>query len=791
MVRIIMLVIFTISMLGAQNIVINEIFYNPDGADGGYEWLELYNPSSNSINLNDWQILRAGKEFEVIYTFSDLIIPAQAHLLIGEEMVQNCDIYTSLSFQNGGNATDGIRISSADGSYYDTVLYDQPNTNNLPDDIYDPATHFAINVNSGNSLARFSDGIDSNNSQNDWFESYFPTPGTTNFYPIDLEIVSQDIYKIGDIHWLSTQISNLSTKHVDNLEAEFQIAINSNQLVACELPEIPAETTIQFNYKLGLFEDGYYLTRATVKLNNDNNLVNNIHESAFLVGKSPIVINEVLYKNSGVTSEWVEIFNRGSCVYNVDNFVLKDESGGEVSLSCTIYPQEYLIVANDANQVINSFPSLSPEKVFQPENWTALNNLGDKLILSDQFHTVFDSLEYQDHACPTDVSIERVNPFSDENITWQHSVAELGATPTLANSLLPSNKDLALKVLEYKIEQNRLSHRLLIYNQGIEPINSADFLCKYNDEVILEEQIELMDSLIVEFETTLPANGYYEISYELYAEEDNVQTNNFAYKFYNNNSLPFVINEIMYSPENDEPEWIELKINQYQENLSTIYLIINEDTLYVPNKNCEYLLITANVEDSLFLKENYNLDEIPIFCNLTSLSNSGEYLELGDVSGNLIEAFSFDPNWNNEVKGVSLERVNPHLMTNSSNWDMCVDRCTPGRKNSIWIESIPVDSKISISPNPFSPYLGQHTIINFQLSDIISKCTMRVYDLKGRLRRKIIDQEFYSSENSIIFDGRDSVGKILPIGIYVVLLEAVTNEDDRVIRLQETVVIAK
>ena len=783
--------IFSISYLFADNVVINEILYNPDGPDSGYEWIELYNPTSNNINLENWQLLNAGDEFELLYIFPPISISANGYLLIGGAMVPNCDLYTTLSFQNGGDATDGIRIVSFDGNYKDTILYDEPNLNNLPDDIYEIATQFAPVASSNNSLSRFEDGIDSDNCQNDWFESFYPTPGEANFYPIDLAIVDQYTTEIEGIYTLSTFIHNLSTMGVYNGEAELETSLNCNQLAICELPEIPANAIIQFDYELGSSADGYFLTGARVNYLNDNNLANNEISSSFLVGMSPIVINEILYKDSEQTCEWVELFNRSECEYIVDNFVIKDASGAEISLYSTIYPHDYLVISNNAKQILDYFPMINPEKVLQADSWAILNNSGDQLILSDQYYTVFDSTTYIDDSCPVDISIERVNPYFDENISWLHSLSEFGATPTLINSVHPLGKDIAIEILNYEIFDNELHHQILLSNLGINQINEVNFLCKYDENEIVSELIEITDILVLEFETSLPEDGYHQVSYEIISNEDENPNNNFLYRFYNQNYLPFVINEIMYSPVTDEPEWIELKINKYMENLDFFYLVVGSDTLLLPNNNCEYLLLTASAEDSLFLAENYNLENVPIFCNLAALTNSGEYLELGDFSGNVIESFIYDPNWNDEMKGISIERINPQISANLYNWDRSVNNCTPGRVNSIFTSTNPYISEISISPNPFSPYKNEHTIISFKLPDIISKCTLRIYDLKGRLIRKIINQEFYGSDNCIIFDGKNEQQQNLSIGIYVVLLEAVTKNSGKVIRLQDTIVIAK
>ena len=166
--------------LHAQEIKINEILYDPTGGDTGREWIELYNESTEPIQLEGWQIQKAGTSFDECLTFPEYIIYPGEYLLIGESQIPNADLIGVLAFQNGGTATDGVRIISAEGDTIDTILYDFPNSNNLPGDANHPGIFFAPDVSSGYSLMRFPDGFDTDNCENDFFDCENPTPGYSN-----------------------------------------------------------------------------------------------------------------------------------------------------------------------------------------------------------------------------------------------------------------------------------------------------------------------------------------------------------------------------------------------------------------------------------------------------------------------------------------------------------------------------------------------------------------------------------------------------------------------------------
>ncbi|MCD4796172.1 MAG: lamin tail domain-containing protein, partial [Candidatus Cloacimonetes bacterium] len=285
---------FILTFLTAQNVVINEVLYDPDGTDTGYEWIELFNAGDQPVNLENWKIQKAGSEFIDQFTFPSIIIEPDSFLLIGEEFVPNADITTSLEFQNGGPETDGIRIVSFSGQYTDTVLYDSPNTNNLPDDDGSPGIYFAPDVSGGNSLARKHDGEDTNNCELDFFECEEPTPREPNFYPIDMAIYELEIAEIEGVYWLETQVFNLSTEIVDNSTSNLEISINDTLLGVYDLPEILPESYIDFSCELGSFIEGTHIISVTANYFYDNNLENNFLASSILIGDSPLILNEIM-----------------------------------------------------------------------------------------------------------------------------------------------------------------------------------------------------------------------------------------------------------------------------------------------------------------------------------------------------------------------------------------------------------------------------------------------------------------------------------------------------------------
>ncbi|RME23865.1 MAG: lamin tail domain-containing protein [Deltaproteobacteria bacterium] len=160
----------------AQDVLINEFLYDPDGSDSGNEWIELCNRGSWPVDLTGWGFEVAGTSFTNIFVFPAQTIEPGEYLLVGA----GSDLVLDGTLQNGGSATDGLRLVDDGGVVVDTVLYDEPNTAGLLDDAGSVGTEFAPAAGSGESLARIPDCQDSGDVSLDFSVDSSPTPGAAN-----------------------------------------------------------------------------------------------------------------------------------------------------------------------------------------------------------------------------------------------------------------------------------------------------------------------------------------------------------------------------------------------------------------------------------------------------------------------------------------------------------------------------------------------------------------------------------------------------------------------------------
>ncbi|MBN2100765.1 lamin tail domain-containing protein [Candidatus Dojkabacteria bacterium] len=306
------------SYANSESILINEVFYDPIGSDSGKEWLELKNISNNTIDLNGWSIEKAGSSFSEIAILPSYQIEPGEIALIGEPYVEYADIaVASLSFQNGGAETDGIRILDQDGIVVDTLLYDEPNTNNLPSDLGEPVPGFAKDVNSGSSLSRIN-SIDSDICSDDFIETESPTPGEENLIPPTVQFEPPEEVYIGK----EIVISGSESYDPDGSIKKWNWTI----LDPTEVQSYYSEPEILFSPTI----DGEYIITLTITDNDD--LSSSIEKSIAAVEdpENPITtaISDVKTLEVGIKISVMGTVTVPTGVVSDTDFYIQDQTGG-------------------------------------------------------------------------------------------------------------------------------------------------------------------------------------------------------------------------------------------------------------------------------------------------------------------------------------------------------------------------------------------------------------------------------------------------------------------------------
>ena len=194
--KIFTLVLFLVAAVirsNGQGLVINEIDYDQPSADSA-EFIELYNSSSNAINLSNYSVIlfngsaTSNTRYDSIALPNRMLAPAGYFVICAGNAgkVANCDTArTGFTIQNGSPDAvvirDNTTLNIVDAvSYEGTCIPPYSEGNGVP--LAESDTLNSGGPGSPNNflgISRYPDGMDTNDDSTD-FHRYCSTPGTAN-----------------------------------------------------------------------------------------------------------------------------------------------------------------------------------------------------------------------------------------------------------------------------------------------------------------------------------------------------------------------------------------------------------------------------------------------------------------------------------------------------------------------------------------------------------------------------------------------------------------------------------
>jgi len=176
-----------------------------------------------------------------------------------------------------------------------------------------------------------------------------------------------------------------------------------------------------------------------------------------------ILVNEVLFNPRTGGAEFVEIVNVSNKVIGLQDWSLQNKSGTTRIISTkpvVIFPDEYMVLTDNAQNIAQEYPFGKPENYFQMESIPAFNNTSGSVVILDALSQEMDRLDYLESyhfallKSFKGVSLERISftrPTNEER-NWTSAAEKVGfATPGYQNSQY--NKDgIARTRFEFKNE---------------------------------------------------------------------------------------------------------------------------------------------------------------------------------------------------------------------------------------------------------------------------------------------------------------------------------------------------
>ena len=169
----------------AVDVVINEALPAVGGDDAGFEWVELRNNDSVTVDLSGWMIEGGTSSF----SNAGMLPPGTTlgpgrYLVVAQQggVIDGAVVADGFSLGNASSNADGVRVSDCLGGPIDTVIYGGENTDGWLDDMGSVASP-APKPSDDRSIARIPDGADSDDSSRDFVLLEGVTPGVANDTP--------------------------------------------------------------------------------------------------------------------------------------------------------------------------------------------------------------------------------------------------------------------------------------------------------------------------------------------------------------------------------------------------------------------------------------------------------------------------------------------------------------------------------------------------------------------------------------------------------------------------------
>ncbi len=523
-----------------------------------------------------------------------------------------------------------------------------------------------------------------------------------------------------------------------------------------------------------------------------------------------VIINEFLYDPVGTDTgfEWIELYNNGNLDINLEGAGI--QVAGSSFTTVFTFPHYILrahrfVLIGEAN--ITQAVFITP--LVMQNGGDATDGVG--FISADGSYTdtvLYDSPNtnglLNDYDVPgvsfvPDVSagysLARIVDGLDTHNCEADFIGELNPTPGLPNNV----------PVDYALGETEVSYIDQIYtlNTDIWNYSLAD-----NDTITINMQVSLNNQLLQSFDIQPFASGtslHFStplnvsnlsvgiLSVELVLYNDvNPANNLWTTQLGDSLFFDLSINEIMYNPETDSQEWIELYIPPWVCDLREVTITdAAENSVQITlNSLCvEYLVLCRDASLLLTKYPNCPAYNVLQVSSLPALNNDGDIIIIKDNYGITIDSMSYVGVSNK--KDISLER---QLNADSTvTWHYCLDeaKATPGQHNSIVPPLPPIESgHVKLNSSTFNPLIGESMHLQYNFRDTSNTINCSVYDLKGNKRFTIASDKSIGSSGELIWNGRDNQGKALPRGLYILLVEAKDSTNRYFLRKQLTVVLA-
>jgi len=502
--------------------------------------------------------------------------------------------------------------------------------------------------------------------------------------------------------------------------------------------------------------------------------------------------------------EYLEIYNRSPNRYNLEGWKLVADDQQAIFPPIEIDPGEYMILCSYSDTSL-----FSPfGKTLGLKPFPALINDGRILTLMDSPGNLIAGVEYSSawygNALKAEGgwSLEMIDtgfPFCFEG-NWEASTSRKGGTPGNVNSSSRSNPDNLFSgaINLFLIDSLTIT---VVFNEPV-------FSLSGNIPEITPGGIRIIsaspcDPLCRRFNLILDKAIKRGEVYTLNIPES---VTDFAGNRASGDGLRFgipepverrdiVFNELLFNPLPEDPDYIELfNLSEKVIDASELFLASVDDETgktsiakqVTAEQRCilpgAFFVVTNDPEKVTSGYPASVRENIFKSASLPSMPDDRGHLLLLNRQMDLIDIVIYNEKMHYsllaEDEGISLEKIRPDLSSDESmNWHSASESSgwgTPGAENSVSGGELSVTDEVVFSSAKISPDndgFEDVLVIDINGNGLGNTVSVTVFDETGSLVRKVAENYFAGSSASLVWDGTEDDGSLVPSGIYIVLIE--------------------
>ncbi len=561
-----------------NDIVINEIMYAPTSPQP--EWIEIYNRSSKSIDLKNYQIADAADTIRVIKQ-TTMLNPNEFFVIAKDTAIFNYyNINSDLvitSFPTLNNTYDKLILLDSLDRVIDSLIYNSLwgglNNKSLERISADNPSTDSTNWNTSQSIFNATPGTYNSVTQKEFdlladnilFTPVFPLVGDNVNISAFIKNIGKNSAQFSINLYEDTNLDSIPDLFIETI-SNLNLAVNDSSFY-------------QFNYTVQNIQckQGFFVrVLFTQDLDSTNNYFYKTIEPGF--PNQTVVVNEIMFSPLGGEPEWIEVFNNSDVEINLIDWTVWDVITTPVKAvikNDLIIPANGYIVLTKDSSIINYHRLISSQIL--EINLPSFNNDGDGVVLNDNRGITIDSVFYSYQWGGTNgFSLERVSSTNSSNnqFNWASSKDIEQSTPGRINSITPKEFDLSVADISFSprfpTNGDNVSITAKIKNNGNQTAQNfiTEFYLDTDSNNVVDALLSSVTSSSLVSGDSISITSSLQIQSILkkvltairviYSQDEDTLNNYFEKSVEPGFAQNIVkINEVMYNPADGNPEWVE------------------------------------------------------------------------------------------------------------------------------------------------------------------------------------------------------------------------------------------